>query len=77
VSLRRHWLGTTERGAVRCRSYETADAGNRDLYAAQSAGRGRGYEVAGRHRFFPQDQPSQTVIGDAIASMCPSVESLR
>jgi len=27
--------------------------------------------------FFPQDQPSQTVIGDAIASMCPSVESLR
>jgi|SRR5882724_1893305 len=68
---------TTERGAVRCRhtkqptrETETCTPLNPQAVAAAT-------KSLGAIAFFPQDQPSQTVIGDAIASMCPSVESLR
>jgi hypothetical protein len=66
----------TERGAVRCR--HTKQAKPAESFTPITPGSvSAAVKSLGALAFFPQDQPSQTIIGDALAAMCPSVESLR
>ncbi len=66
----------TERGAVRCR--HTKQAKPAESFTPITPGSvSVAVKSLGALAFFPQDQPSQTIIGDALAAMCPSVESLR
>ena len=66
----------TERGAVRCRHTKQAKPAE-SFTPITACALSVAVKCLGALAFFPQDQPAQTLIGDALAAMCPSVESLR
>ena len=68
------WI-VTERGAKRCPHFAERQATPRTPIDGRSLAMAtRGLGAIG---FFPRDQESQTIIGDALAAMCPNVEALR
>lgn len=67
---------STPRGAVRCRHTKQQQARETCTPLNDKALAGA-IKALSAIAFFPTDAGAQTVIGDALASMCPSVESLR
>ena len=65
----------TERDAVRCRHTKAKPAESFTPITPGSVS--QAVKALGAIAFFPQDQMAQTMIGDALASMCGSVEALR